>query len=54
MHPVRHNKEKNHLIKSENNKYLQMLSLCDNNRRVKDNQQDKYKQINRYLELMSS
>ena len=49
-----HNKEKNYLIKSENNKYLQMLGVCNNNGRVKDKQQDKYKQINRYVELMSS
>ena len=49
-----HNKEKNYLIKSENNKYLQMLGVCDNNGRVKDKQQDKFKQINKYLELMSS
>ena len=49
-----HNKEKKYLIKSENNKYLQMLGVCDNNGRVKDKQQDKYKQINRYVELMSS
>ena len=49
-----HNKEKNYLIKSENNKYLQMLGICDNNGRVKDKQQDKYKQINRYIELISS
>tara|TARA_B100001093_G_scaffold519418_1_gene608380 strand:+ start:15066 stop:16238 length:1173 start_codon:yes stop_codon:yes gene_type:complete len=49
-----HNKEKNYLIKSENNKYLQMLGICDNNGRVKDKQQDKYKQINKYVELMSS
>ena len=49
-----HNKEKKYLIKSENNKYLQMLGICDNNGRVKDKQQDKYKQINRYVELMSS
>ena len=49
-----HNKEKKYLIKSENNKYLQMLGICDNNGRVKDKQQDKYKQINKYVELMSS
>ena len=49
-----HNKEKKYLIKSENNKYLQMLGVCDNNGRVKDKQQDKYKQINKYVELMSS
>ena len=49
-----HNKEKKYLIKSENNKYLQMLGICDNNGRVKNKQQDKYKQINKYVELMSS
>ena len=54
MRLVIHNKEKNYLIKSENNKYLQMLGICDNNGRVKDKQQDKYKQINKYVELMSS
>ena len=31
-----------------------MLGICDNNGRVKDKQQDKYKQINKYVELMSS
>ena len=51
---MNHNKEKNYLIKSDNNKYLQMLGVCDKNGRVKDKQQDKYKQINRYVELMSS
>lgn len=49
-----HNKEKKYLIKGENNKYLQMLGVCDKNGRVKDKQQDKYKQINKYVELMSS
>ena len=53
-HSKLHNKEKKYLIKSENNKYLQMLGICDNNGRVKDKQQDKYKQINKYVELMSS
>ena len=48
-----HNKEKNYLIKSEDNKYLEKLGICDANGRVKDKQQDKYRQINRYVELMS-
>jgi len=48
-----HNKEKNYLIKSENNIYLQKLGICDASGRVKDKQQDKYRQINRYVELMS-
>ena len=33
---------------------LSFLGVCDNNGRVKDKQQDKNKQINRYVELMSS
>lgn len=51
---MKHNKEKKYLIKSRNNKYLQMLGICDKNGRVKDKHQDKYKQINRYVELMST
>ena len=51
---MKHNKEKNYLIKSKNNKYLQLLGICEKNGRVKDKQQDKYKQINRYVELVSS
>ena len=51
---MNHNKEKNYFTKSNNNKYLQMLGICDKNGRVKDKQQNKFKQINRYVELMSS
>lgn len=50
---LNHNKEKNYLIKSENNIYLEKLGVCDKNGRVKDKQQDKFRQINRYVELMS-
>lgn len=49
-----HNKEKNYLISSNNSIYLYKLGVCDASGRVKDKQQDKYKQINRYVELMSS
>ena len=49
-----HNKEKKYLISSDNNIYLQKLGVCDASGRVKDKQQDKYRQINRYVELMSS
>lgn len=48
-----HNKEKNYFISSKNNIYLQKLGVCDATGRVKDKQQDKYRQINRYVELMS-
>jgi len=50
---LNHNKEKNYLIKGENNIYLQKLGVCEANGRVKDKQQDKFRQINRYVELMS-
>ncbi|MDG1850440.1 MAG: SAM-dependent methyltransferase [Flavobacteriales bacterium] len=33
--------------------YLQKLGVCEANGRVKDKQQDKFRQINRYVELMS-
>ena len=50
---LNHNKEKNYLIKSVGNIYLERLGVCDKNGRVKDKQQDKFRQINRYVELMS-
>ncbi len=50
---LNHNKEKNYLIKSVDNIYLERLGVCDKNGRVKDKQQDKFRQINRYVELMS-
>lgn len=49
-----HNNEKKYLIQGPGNKYLEMLGICDKNGRVKDKKQDKFKQINRYVELMSS
>lgn len=48
-----HNKKKNYLISSHNNIYLKELGICDSSGRVKDKQQDKFKQINKYVELMS-
>ena len=48
-----HNKEKNYLIQAKNNTYLYKLDVCDASGRVKDKQQDKFRQINRYVELMS-
>lgn len=48
-----HNKEKNYLIQAKNNTYLYKLGVCDASGRIKDKQQDKFRQINRYVELMS-
>jgi hypothetical protein len=50
---LNHNKDKNYLIMSKDNLYLQKLGVCDQSGRVKDKQQDKFRQINRYVELMS-
>jgi len=48
-----HDLEKKYFIPSKNNTYLQLLGVCDSMGRVKDKQQDKYRQINKYVELMS-
>tara|TARA_B110000977_G_C11071993_1_gene489838 strand:+ start:799 stop:1971 length:1173 start_codon:yes stop_codon:yes gene_type:complete len=52
--PLAHNKEKKYFISNKDNTYLQKLGVCDSKGRVKDKQQDKYRQINKYVELMSS
>ena len=49
---INHNKEKKYLI-DRNATYLKRLGVCDANGRIKDKQQDKFRQINRYVELMS-
>lgn len=53
LNSKKHNNEKNYFIAATNNIYLKELGVCDSKGRVKDKQQDKYKQINRYVELMS-
>jgi len=49
----KHNKKKNYLISAKDNIYLRELGITDAKGRVHDKMQDKYKQINRYVELMS-
>lgn len=49
-----HNKEKKRLISSQNNIYLKELGLTDDSGTVFKNAQDKYKQINQYIEILSS
>lgn len=49
-----HNKEKKRLILSKDNVYLQELGLTDDQGNVFKNAQDKYKQINQYIEILSS
>lgn len=49
-----HNKEKRRLIKAEGKNYLTELKLTDAQGNVFKNAQDKYKQINQYIEILSS
>lgn len=49
-----HNKEKKRLILAKDNLYLHELGLTDEQGAVFKNAQDKYKQINQYIEILSS
>lgn len=49
-----HNKEKKRLILAKDNLYLHELGLTDEQGMVFKNAQDKYKQINQYIEILSS
>ncbi len=49
-----HDKEKKRIIKASNNDYLQDLRITDETGKVFKNAQDKYKQINQYIEILSS
>ena len=49
-----HDKEKKRLIKPANNNYLHALNITDVDGKVFKNAQDKYKQINQYIEILSS
>jgi hypothetical protein len=47
-----HDKIKERLIKTTNNIYLEKLGIVDPNWAVRNNMNDKYRQINRYIELL--
>ncbi len=49
-----HDKEKKRIIKPSNNSYLHALKITDVEGNVFKNAQDKYKQINQYIEILSS
>lgn len=49
-----HDKEKKRIIKPSNNPYLHALKITDADGNVFKNAQDKYKQINQYIEILSS
>lgn len=49
-----HDKEKSRLIKSESKPYLTELKITDTDGKVFKNAQDKFRQINHYVEILSS
>lgn len=49
-----HNREKKRLVKLDGKSYLHDLNICDKEGKVYKNAQDKYRQINRYVEILSS
>lgn len=51
---IEHNNKKNHLITTKNKMYLTELRITDANGNVFKATQDKYKQINHYIEILSS
>ena len=48
-----HNTQKNRLISTDGKAYLHQLNITDEKGNVNKNAQDKYKQINHYIELLS-
>lgn len=52
--PANHDRNKNRLISNVNKPYLAELKITDNSGKVLPNSQDKYKQINHYIEILSS
>lgn len=53
LRSVQHNIEKNRLIVAEGKSYLHQLKITDEKGNVNHSSQDKYKQINHYVELLS-
>ena len=47
-----HDKQKQRIIKAANNTYLHKLGITTHDGVVKKDMQDKYKQINRYIEII--
>lgn len=50
---LEHNLQKNRLINTDGKSYLHLLKITDENGKVIPSSQDKYKQINHYVELLS-
>lgn len=49
---LNHDKNKKRLVENKQNIYLQELGITDNEWRVKPSMQDKFKQINKYIEII--
>lgn len=47
-----HDKQKKRLISTEGNKYLQELGITNKDESIKPSMQDKFKQINKYIEII--
>lgn len=50
---ITHDKPKQRLIKAEDASYLQELKLADGNGKIYQNAQDKYRQINKFIEIFA-
>lgn len=51
--PLKHDRTKKRIIETERNIYLKELGVTSSNWKVKDKMGDKYKQINKYIELLA-
>ena len=51
---IKHDKEKNRIIQSASKRYLTELKITDAEGKVYKNAQDKFRQINHYIEILSS
>ena len=51
--PISHDRDKKRLIGTENKAYLHALKITDDKGAVFKNAQDKYRQINKYVEILS-
>ncbi len=51
---IKHDKEKNRIIQSASKRYLTGLKITDAEGKVYKNAQDKFRQINHYIEILSS
>ncbi len=49
-----HDRKKNHIIESENSPFLKALGVVSPNGKVKKDKQDKFRQINKYIEVVDN